>query len=336
MSHFQRQLLALGLIALGGLWFLVSIGALSGTLLSVLVRFWPVLLIGVGLDMLSRQRVFNLPYTVLAVIGLALYALIGAPGPGGRVVQETLRESLNGAQRAEVNLDLSSATVTLGAAAPDTLIEADIRDTGRTKLEVRGGETKRVDLEHRRNRAWNRADFNRHWTISLSPQIPIDLDVEGASGAVDLDLRDLRVTEAELDLYSGATTLRLPGRREPTKVSLEGGSGSVSVDAPDGANLQLQAELGSGASTFILGEVDYAELALDSGSGSVTIDVPENANVKLEVDDDASGSLNLPAWLAPESGDGDEGVWQTEGFDPSEGQILIRFEDRGSGSITLK
>ena len=58
--------------------------------------------------------------------------------------------------------------------------------------------------------------------------------------------------------------------------------------------------------------------------------------VKLEVDDDASGALTLPDWLIQLEGDRGEGVWQTEGFDPGAGQIVIKFEDRGSGSVTVK
>ena len=280
MPDSLRQPLALGLIALGVMWFLNSAGVLSSAVLAVLLNYWPALLIGAGLDVLFRQgRPIPVPFTALALIGLVLYAFIGAPGSGGRVVEERLREALGNAERAEVELDLSSATVTLGATSDEgTLIETDIRDTAKVDLKVRGNETKRVELERRRDRAYNRPQFNRHWNIRLNPTIPLSLDVEGRSGAADLDLRDLQLRDAEFDLNSGALTLRLPDARERYEVDLKGGSGSVSVSAPDGADFELKANLGSGAATFVLGEADYAELELDSGSGSVTIDVPDNAN----------------------------------------------------------
>lgn len=338
MPDSLRQPLALGLIALGIVWFLNSVGVLSSAVLAVLITYWPILLIGAGLDVLFRQgRPIPVPFTALALIGLVLYAFIGAPGSGGRIVEERLREALGNAERAEVDLELSSATVTLGATSEmDTLIETDIRDTAKVDLKVRGNAKKRIELERQRGRSYNSPNFNRHWTIGLNPTIPLDLEVEGGSGAADLDLRDLQLSKAEFELNSGALTLRLPNAPERYEVDLKGGSGSVSVTAPDGADFELKANLGSGASTFVLAEAEYGDLELESGSGSVTIDVPDNANVKLEVDDDASGALTLPAWLIQLEGDKGEGVWQTEGFDPGAGQIVIRVDDRGSGSITVK
>ena len=172
--------------------------------------------------------------------------------------------------------------------------------------------------------------------LELTPEIPLALDVDGGSGEVDLNLAGLSLSELELDLGSGRADIVLPQTSEGYEVALDGGSGPVQVSVEDEADVTLEADLGSGPSTFVMGEVAYAELELDTGSGDVTFNVPDEANVRLVLEDDDAENLALPGWLEQISSDDDEQVWQTQGFDPAAGQIIIRLDDVGSGRLTVE
>ena len=327
-----RQVIALILIGVGVLWLLNVLGAVNSAFITALVRYWPVLLIGVGLDMLLRERrIARVPYAVVALLLIVVASFFVRPD---RVRgAQPLVEPLGNAQRAEVELDLGSVPTFLTALGDDdTLLEADTTNRREVRLEVRGDREKRVRLEDRSRRSSRDATLQ----LRLTPEIPLALNIDAGSGSVDLNLDDIRLSGLGLDLGSGGADVVLPQTGEGYEVDLDGGSGPVQIIFEDGADVTLDADLGSGPSTFVMGEVAYAELELDTGSGNVTFDVPDDANVRLVLEDDDDGNLSLLGWLEPVSGDEDEQVWQTQGFDPAAGQIIIRLDDLGSGGLTVE
>ncbi len=337
MLKDQRQTIALILVGVGVLWLLVSLNVVAGAFMGMLARYWPVLLIGVGVDILVRRRPLGLPYTVLAFAALFVFSLFGSPDlAGGGRFERTLSEPLGAAREASVRLDLGHAPVSVAALDGGDLLRADIRDPGEVRLQVRGDTSKTLNLEKRsRSPRFNGA--NSRWDIALTTRIPLELAVSGGSGSADLDLADLDLREASLDLGSGALDLTLPATPGSYEVELDGGSGGTKVSAPAGAQVALEADLGSGATRFVFGADSYVTLNLDYGSGPVTVETPAGANVRLEVEDGGSGRFDLPDRLVRVGeGRGDEGTWQTAGFDPGGSQIIIKVEDAGSGSLTIR
>lgn len=334
MNAQLRQVLAAVLIGLGLLWLLGTLGLVSGAVLSALLAFWPLLLIGLGLDLLWRQRrLLGLPFTLLALAVIALLSLW--PG-AGRGSLQTFTEAIGVAQSAVVNLSLGSAPTELRALeTTDTLIKARLRDRGQIRFDVSGNETKRVSLS-RRSRPTFGLDPQRRWDIGLSPVLPLELTVNGGSGSSELDLRALNLRSLRLEPGSGSSRVTLPAEHGRSEVSLDGGSGRNELLAPAGADLVLRAETGSGATSIRVEPGGYLMLELDAGSGNVELDLPESANIQLEVLDGGSGRLNLPEALRRVAGDGEEGRWQTEGFEPGAGQVILTVRERGSGAITLR
>ena len=334
----QRQTVALILIGFGALWLLSTLNLVSSAVLGVLLGYWPVLLIGIGLDILLDQRPFGVPYTGLAFAGLAVFALAGAPGTNGKLSAERFGEPLGNATSAEIELNLGSAPTTLEALGDAAnLLDATIRDDGRISLSARGNEHKRLELvKNTRGVTLGRSNANRYWQVGLSPNVPLELSVDAASGSSTLDLTGLNLSELDIELGSGSSEIILPENENRYAFDLEGASGSSDITLPPGADVQLEADMGSGPSHFELQQGAYIDFNLSSGSGPITLDVADGSNVKLVVEDDGSGALTLPGWLTQLEGDEEEGVWQTEGFEPDRGQIIITIEDRGSGSITLR
>ena len=328
----SRQVIALILIGVGAVWLLNALGAVNNAFITALVRYWPVLLIGVGLDLLLRERrIARVPYAVLALLFIVVASLFVRP-PGGATETGKLVEPLGDTEQVELELDLGSVPTFLSALqGGNNLLEADSGDRRELDLEVRGDREKRIRLEHRSRRS------NRDATLQLglTPEIPLALSVDAGSGRVDLNLDGIKVSGLELDLGSGGAEVALPQTGEGYEVELDGGSGPVEVRVEDGADVTLEADLGSGPGTFTLGEVAYAELELETSSGPVTLDVPDNANVRLVLDDD-DANLELPGWLESVGGDEDEQIWQTQGFDPAAGQIIIRLDDTGSGPVRIE
>jgi hypothetical protein len=66
--------------------------------------------------------------------------------------------------------------------------------------------------------------------------------------------------------------------------------------------------------------------------------IPAKAAVRIEVNDDGSGSFDLPNGLmkASDSSNFDIGAWQTPNYDTADYKILVQVLGQGSGSVSIR
>ncbi len=333
----RRDLLPALLIAVGILWLLFQTGFVPPRALSALAFYWPLLLIGVGLDLLRVRRPWAVPYTGLAVLVVVLAAIVLPPPDAGQPVTR-FREPVGGARSASIRLELSSAPTHVFA-APDgaTLLDAETRGRPSAAFDVRGDRDKTVTVHAQSRGAWFSTPLSSsRWDLGLGRSLPLDLTVDGGSGGATLDLDGLQLAALRTDVGSGSVTLTLPGQVESYRASIAGGSGATRITVPSDASLELALDTGSGATHLALPPSGRVGVTLRSGSGPVTIDVPDGAAARLEVRDDGSGPLRVAPFLTRQSGSGDIGVWESGGSAGSPGEILITVAGAGSGSITIR
>ncbi len=335
----QTVILALGLITLGALLLLWQLGVLSLVGLELLFRFWPLVAIGFGLDLLGLKTGRNISFGVLSLVLLAALVLFGpALGLAGRTTTETFTAPLENTQSAELQLDLGTSPAQVSAlAGANELIRADITHRGRVDFNVRGGEHKVVRLRERR-RAFGATPEGGRWNVALNPDVPLELNLDGGSGRTTLDLAGLELTALDLEGGSGTTTITLPASSEPYEAVLDSGSGRTTLDIADGAELNLSVDGGSGGLDVAFGSDVAASVELDGGSGATSFTLPPGAEARFEVEDSGSGVVSLPPRFTQVSGDDndDEGVWETPGFAEAGRAVSIRLEDGGSGTVQVR
>lgn len=339
--------LAVGLIALGVLILLRSLGLLLSASVSIFFSYWPLLLIGFGLDYLfkdDRSGRGEIPFGLLSVFLLAVLMALGplfGLGRGAWAVTEVFSEPLAGARSARIELDLSSAPTTLTALdGSNELINATLTHSGRVAFSVRGRAEKVVRLAQRGRRGFSLFSptdgTSNRWDIALTHQIPLELQVDGGSGQSTFNLVGLNLSKLEFDGGSGRSDFTLPTSQERYAVTLDGGSGRTVLDVVEGATLELEVDMGSGPLDINMGRDVDAHLELEGGSGSTRIALLPDADVRLEVDNDGLGSLVVGEQFVRVSGDDDEGVWQTPAFELAERPIVIVVDDAGSGSLQIR
>ena len=315
------------LIGAGVIWLLVNYNVIQGFEWWQLLRLWPLFLIAAGLELLlGRNRPVVSAIVGLLTVGAAVALLYFAPQLGlsqsADLKHERFTAPLDGATSAEINLDLSSfATDVTAASAGADLLDAELAFTGEIVFDASGTSRKTVNLRHAGGFSgpWDWfSGFEGRWEITLSPDVPLDLNVDIGSGSTELDLAGLRLNAVNIDGGSGSLRLALPaGDAESTyTVDLNGGSGASVVSVAGDAN----------------GRLEY-----DGGSGSLTVEVPSGLAVRMEVVDSGSGAVRVPGgWETVREGDNDEGVWQTAGFETAARQFVLVVDDVGSGSITVR
>jgi hypothetical protein len=316
------------LVGVGIVWLMSNLGMIQPVSLGSILKFWPVLLIVFGLDMLFSRRY---PWVgalvgLLAVAGVVALLMYG-PKVGiqtnSDIKTETFTAPAKGVKTAEYTFDTSSSPVEIYALDNNNtdLISADITYRGTMRFDVSGTEQTSVRMsEYSDNSSWLNWGFsfdNLKWDIGLSPEVPSAINLNGGSGSINMDLSGLQLTSLQTDLGSGSSDITLPQTKEPYKVDIASGSGSVTMRIPNETSLTM---------------------TLDTGSGSTTVVVPSKTALRIEVNDDGSGSFDLPNGLmkAPDSSSFDIGAWQTPNYDSSPDKILIEILGQGSGSITIR
>ncbi len=331
------------LIGLGVLWLLGSFNLIPNLSLAMLGVLWPVILIVIGLDILFARR---LPWIsgliALLVIALLVFMLIGAPALGlkitPRVVTEQFSEPIGEAQSARLDLDLVEFPSTITPLQNSTnLIDASLTHAGRVIFTTSGEKQKSVSLGYERPNLNLSLTGPMDWKIGITPDLPLDLNIDGGSGSLNANLSGLDLMNFFIDVRSGSVKLILPASQESYPSEVIGGSGSLKMDIEDGARTEMRFESHSGSVQVNIGGDVELVLRGDTGSGSVRFIVPADAEVRLEVLQSGSGSVNVAERYEKISGRGArEGVWQSAGWETAAKRIHIIIEDQGSGSITLR
>ena len=314
------------LIGTGVILLLANLNIITTASLAALTALWPLLLVALGLEILfGRRSTLASGLIALLMVGAVIFILVAGPKvglnlPTAQVMEEQFSEPLGQARSADVLIDISSDPVTIDAlSGSGDLIQAAITHTGEMEFTASGSSDKSIVLRKQPSTASFNWSFNltqpTRWDIALSPQVPLDLTLQGGSGSTTADLSRLQLERLNVDVASGSFVLDLPDSEQAYEAEVEGGSGSLRVSLPADTDLTL---------------------SITGNSGSINLQVPANVDYRIEVLGSGSGSLSLPRGMDQvEDGDDDEGVWETPGYARASRRMLIRIVDIGSGSVTI-
>ena len=314
MSHSQHGkpsfFWPLFLITVGGVLLLSNFGILPPGSINTLWRFWPLILVVMGLDILfgRRSSAGAIITTLIAgalVVGALLFAFSAQSFPEfvgqfnlSEIKHDFVQTPLDDISSADVSLDLPASTVTVHALSDsNSLFEGDINYFGKLYFasDSHDGHAT-VSLDTRTEQMFvfgnNMNTETPSWDVGLHPRVALNLTVDGGSGVTELDLAGLDIEQLFFDAGSGATTLTLPDHGQ-IDAEIDGGSGVIRINLPD--------ELA-------------AKITLDSGSGAFS---PGNRLTRV----DASN--------------GGPAVWQTDNFEGAD-QFVAFTIDQGSGAIQVR
>ena len=297
----------------------------------LLWRFWPLILILVGLDLLLGRRSFvgSILGTLLPLllVGGLIAVLFFGRDPSGwfswtgdsELRRETIEYPLGEIQEADLTLNMGSWHTSVDALDDSpNLIQGEIDTYGDLRFHVdEAGDRAEVTLSVDNSGVtglfgWVGREAER-WEIDLSPNLPLDLELDCGSGSGEFDLSGLQVRDLLLD----------------------GGSGSFELTLPAEWGMEVELDVGSGSMELILPDRGEATVIIDGGTGSIQIELPARMAARVEIDS-GTGSFRPGERLKLVQGERDgEGVWETEGFQTAENRIELKI-DQGSGSIKVE
>lgn len=299
------------LIAAGVLFLLDNLGVTGGLDWQTALAYWPLALIFLGLNVLVvqiRPPIGTLLSGLVAVAAVAVFGWVllrgattagplrglGLPAPR-ELREESFTLTPGTAQTAAVTLHLGNLPTDIAANDGANLVAGTIwTRTGVDMTPQSEGDHVDVSIGELPGgmlfdpRTW--ADEGHSWQISLTPDLPLALTIDGGNGGTTADLTGLTLSELALDAGNGRTTATLPAGAYTVRV--DGGNGSIALTLPAG----------------VAARVEY-----DEGNGSVAVD----------------------GRFTRVSGDGDEGVYETDDY-ATAGERLLLVVDSGNGSVRIE
>lgn len=319
------------LIAVGTIWLLANFGFVETLHWDAVLRLWPLALVFAGLNLIVQQAPRPLGSLLSALLGLVavgvfvlvlLFAdLLPIPRPAEPEVRrnQPVSVALGSAQRAEVQLDLGRwPTAIAPLPAGNDLLSGRLTFQGELDLKsAQRRDTAEVRLAVREPSGWFlnpgnwSADAADRWELGLSPAVPIDLQLNLASGSSTVDLRGLMLEALRVDVGSGQATLWLPDGRYPTTVNA--GSGRLEWTLP---------AQGSG---------DYT---LDAGSGAIVISAPTTLPLRVELER-GSGTVEVAPHLRALGERGGRESWESAAYATSAEPVRLVING-GSGALVIQ
>ncbi len=246
------------LITAGVLLLLNQAGRLPWTIWGTLWRFWPVIIILVGIEILvgvSRSTVVYVAGLIIAaavlitVVVLALY-ISGRPVPPGPPARtERIVEPLRDADRGRIELDFALGTLEVGALGDSpNFVEGEIeysrysRSVAETYRVRDGLATFSLEARSRSMPFWLPGDAGEHWDLQFTPRIPLDVEVDAGAATAELDLKELQVTRLEFDGGVGRTKIVFPAAAGSTEASVSGGVGEITLQVPANVGARIQVD----------------------------------------------------------------------------------------------
>ena len=291
-------LFAVLLIALGAVLLLQTTGVLPWEFWGDIWRWWPVLVIALGINIAFGRRMPWLAGTLIAFVliaaaGIAIATSYETWSGAGTYYVGTIEEPLDGAESVDVSIGLGMGSLVVGSlpAGSNNLVEGEMRGVGRSEARPsveRSG--KHVELSF----SMEGFDFNffgdsgRRWEVFLSPRPRASLDVDAAASDMFLDLRDMNVGI----------------------VSIVGGASDIEIVAPENAG--------------------HVNIDIDVGAASVVIVIPQGVSARIDTDALVS-DLSIDEARFPRMGD----VYVSGDFDTSANRVDIVI-DSGASDVEIR
>jgi hypothetical protein len=305
-------------ILVGAIPLAVNGGSLTRDQVADWWRFWPLLLIGVGLGLILRKTPFEAVGGLLVATasGLMVGSLLAAGVTGfpgefcGQAERAVSFPSQSGAlfEDAEVELDLDCGDVTVTTRpGPGWSVEGEDRTPGGPEIRsdeallvVRSADGERGPLDL----------TGRHttWRVALPTDPRLGLHADVNAGSATFDLAGASLDVVDLETNAGSATVDLSGARAVDEIVIEMNAGSLGLTLP----------------------ATSSHGSITANAGSVKVCVPEGVAVRLETDDSVLSSFDYGDQGLLQDGD----TWSSPDFDTAAQRIDLVTEGNAA-SFTL-
>jgi len=238
------------LLFLGVVFLLQTFDVLAWGLWATLWRFWPVLIIIIGLGiLLHRYNLWLVSLLILAILGACLGIAIWQYGASPAAGIKSYSEPLGDIERAQIEVDFAAGDIIIGSLPPGSpnFVEADseVRNRdGSMNVDFHQQDGKGrlyLSTERVNRRFWG--EVGVRWEVKLTRNIPLIINIKSAVSNMELSLSQLKVTELRLDIDAGNCKLTMPSSTGTTHAYIKADVANIEVTIPDGVAAKIQVDI---------------------------------------------------------------------------------------------
>ena len=233
------------LLFLGVVFLLQTLDILPWGIWETLWRFWPVLIIIIGLGILLRHyNVWLVSLLTLAILGACLGISIWqyGPSPTAGVATKSYSEPLGDIERAQIEVDITAGSLTISSLPPGSPNFVGVDSEARDRSGDTGVDFHQQDGEGRLYLSTKQVNDGIRWEVSLARGMPLTINIKSSASSMELDLVDLKVTELRLDVDVGNYIVMMPSSAGTTDIWIKADVANIEVNIPDGVAARIRAD----------------------------------------------------------------------------------------------
>ena len=205
-------------------------------------RFWPVLLVAVGVNLMLGRR---LPWLTTAIVAV----LIGGSAVGAALLAESERDTmvartsrvLGETNRLDMAVDIGFGSLTIDSLPSDSpnLVEWSLEAPcgGASTSFHRYGDAATLDVTM--DPGSFACQWGARWRVSLSRVPDVYIDIDTGASSIELDLTDLRVPVLNVNAGAASVDIRMPADAGPAEAVISAGASSIDLRIPDGVPARI-------------------------------------------------------------------------------------------------
>ena len=242
------------LLALGILLLLQTTEVVPWDMWFDLWRFWPVIVIAYGVNLLAGRR---MPWlAALAVIGLLTGSIViatvltrgydNSPSSTSNVSITTYTEPVGALESVDVSIEFGAGHLRLTSLpiGSPNLVEAQFRGLGANTSLARSGEIGHLKISMDSRLLLRHLFSDVDWQISLGRAPRLSIGLDGGAAGITLDLRELRVTNINVDVGASETDIIMPSQAGHVSADINAGAANLEIIVPPGVAAMVTSSSG--------------------------------------------------------------------------------------------
>ncbi len=235
------------LVLVGVIFFLINMGYGSWVSIYEIGKFWPIVLIIIGLGMFGRGRI---PHWIAYLMIILSVGAVGAYMVLGDQTQQnneiTTKSSLNISRQqypqvreGNLSLDYGGGQLFISP-GKQGLLQADFNNKQIQQRIEANGQTLQIDLSQTQYSWTPQTENLNRWQLNISPELAWKLDID--AGAIDgnIDLNGIPLRELNCNLGAGNMLVSLGDNGANCKVKIEAGASNVELRIAEDTGVRIK------------------------------------------------------------------------------------------------
>ena len=297
------------LVFLGALLLLTAVGLVSFGIWLELLDYWPVLLVLIGVEILLAEAPLlmraGLVSLTLLIAFVVAYMALPEYDPA-EPLRVSYVEPVNDIEVLHLNASFFGGELAIDAESPGhdplaALVVAEFSDRPARIIREQSGNEIEIDIvssgpylsrtyNDGRSSSVETVNFPfglANWTLTMSPNLEVEIDISSVAADLDLDLRHIDVRRLSVEGAAAQLKVELPVGAGETQVDIAAGFAEVEIVVPDGvaAFIEIDAPLGSNqidSNRFVETQDGYRSIHYSEAANRVYIGIESlSANVNV-------------------------------------------------------